>query len=280
LTVVLKPQPGLRSIQNPVAVGGGADADAPFAVRKLAPRSVLTFGRAVSVDDFQTIAAQAPGVTRAKAAIAFDATAQRGRVTVWVGDDAAAVLSAQQAFAASADPFRQPRVVLAQAALMNLSLTIVYSAKHDGPTLKAAVRAALIDAGSGLLGLNAVGIGEVFYDSQVYAACLAVPGVVAVHSLNFAVTTVRFLPIYTKFRGIDLLRLTEPGNRVSPLPKKVPLAAQPPEREPVVVVPAKREPVVAAPKGCLGQRHDPGADSYLFLPDDDEHLTIALEVAS
>ncbi len=66
LTVVLQPQPGLRSILNPVPVGGGADPDPPAQVRQLAPRSVLTFGRAISVDDFQAIAAQAAGVTRAR----------------------------------------------------------------------------------------------------------------------------------------------------------------------------------------------------------------------
>ena len=62
LTVVLKPLPGLRSIVNPVTVGGGADPDSPADVRQLASQSVLTFGRAISVDDFQTIAAQTPGV--------------------------------------------------------------------------------------------------------------------------------------------------------------------------------------------------------------------------
>ena len=56
LTVVLQPQPGLRSIRNPVGVGGGSDPDPPSKISQLAPRSVLTFNRAVSVDDFQVIA--------------------------------------------------------------------------------------------------------------------------------------------------------------------------------------------------------------------------------
>ncbi len=42
----------------------------------------------------------------------------------------------------------------------------------------------LVDPDAGLLGANVVGIGQVFYDSQIYQACLAVPGVVAVHSLS------------------------------------------------------------------------------------------------
>ena len=63
LTTILKPQPNLASLQNPVAVSGGADPQAPADVRANAPASVLTFGRAISADDYETIAAQVPGVT-------------------------------------------------------------------------------------------------------------------------------------------------------------------------------------------------------------------------
>jgi len=104
LTVVLQPQPGLKSIRNPVAVGGGADPDPPDQIKTYAPRSVLTFGRAVSLDDYETITASAPGVKRAGAAFAFDPVLQRPSVTVWVGDDANAVSAAKKAIAAAADP--------------------------------------------------------------------------------------------------------------------------------------------------------------------------------
>ena len=61
LTVIAQSYPGLRSVLNPVAVGGGADPDPPDQIRRYAPRSVLTFGRAVSVFDYEALAAQAPG---------------------------------------------------------------------------------------------------------------------------------------------------------------------------------------------------------------------------
>ena len=69
LTTILRPQPGLSAIRNPVAPGGGADPDPPEQIRRYAPRSVLTFGRAVSGDDYETIAAQTPGVRRARAVL-------------------------------------------------------------------------------------------------------------------------------------------------------------------------------------------------------------------
>ena len=110
-----------------------------------------------------------------------------------------------------------------------------------------------------MLGVNVVGIGQVFYDSQIYAACLAVPGVVAVHSLDFAVTTSYLPPIYTRFRAPIC---TAPGQYAISAQRR------------------SRRLVSAAPSTCCGQRHDPGADSYLFLPDDAQNLTISLEAAS
>jgi hypothetical protein len=193
LTAVLKPWPGLRSVVNPVAVGGGADPDSPTQIRQLAPQSVLTFGRAVSADDFRVIAAQAPGVTRAAAAFSFDPIQQRPRVTVWVGDDESAVTSAGSAIAAAADPNRLPSVTAATRIPITVSLSIVVLPKYQADTVQGAVYSALLDPDDGLLGVNQVGIGQVFFDSQIYAACLAVPGVAAVHDLEFA-AVMRFRP--------------------------------------------------------------------------------------
>lgn len=185
LTVVAQPQPGLQSLLNPAPVGGGADPDPPARVRRLAPRSLLTLGRAVSIADFEAIALQSPSVTRAMAALRLDHQSQRPGVTVWVGDDVGAVTAARSAFAAAADPNRQPQVVLAKKVIMALRLTVVYDTRRVAQTIREAVRIALIDPDAGLFGLNVVTIGQEFYDSQIYAACLAVPGVVSVHSLRF-----------------------------------------------------------------------------------------------
>ena len=103
--------PNLRSVRNPVPPAGGADPDPPETLRRLAPRSVLTFGRAISGDDYAAVAAAAPGVTRAAASWAWDPAEQRPIVRVYVGDDAGAVASARTALRAQADPNR-PLVVV------------------------------------------------------------------------------------------------------------------------------------------------------------------------
>jgi len=185
LTVILKPQPGVRGIRNPVRVFGGADPDAASKIRALAPRSVLTFGRAVSADDYEVIAAGAPGVARAKAAFSFDATLQRAVVTIYVGDDAGAEAAAKNAIAGAQDPNRTVVVKQATAVNCSLSLTLLVRADVDAAAVAARVRAALEDPDAGLLGTNAIRIGQAIYDSEIERACLAVDGTVAVHGLSF-----------------------------------------------------------------------------------------------
>jgi hypothetical protein len=237
LTNILQPQPGLKSVLNPIAPTGGADPDPPSRVRTLAPRSVLTFGRAISLDDYQAIAAGTPGVIQAAAEYRFDPLAQRPGVTVWVSGDAGAVASVHAAIAAEADPNRPVAVLMATGLDTMISLTYVRDARYLDEIVNGALHAALLDPDSGLFGINTVGIGEAFYDSQIYAACLTVPGIVAVQDLSVQV-----------------------GNRLTPL-----LSARPIRRG--------RQPLgVAAP--CSGERHDPGIGNYILVPDDGNHLQL------
>jgi hypothetical protein len=235
LTTILQPLPGLQAIRNPVAVGGGGDPDSPDKVRQLAPRSVLTFGRAISVDDLEAISLGAPGVTRVKAEVAFDPLAQRPRITVWVGDTDAAVASAQAAISGAADPNRMPKVAKATRIRIKLSATLVIDPRYDSPSVVSAAQSALLDTdtGLGLFGVNRIGISESVYDSQIYAAC-TVAGVLSVKDLAF---TGAFHPIF----GRPILRETN-FFRPATLPQ------------------------------CTDHRHDPGDGRYFFL--DPENLNL------
>ena len=186
LTVILQPWPGLKAILNPVAAGGGADPDPPQKIRTLAPQSVLTFGRAISADDYETIAAQAPGVSRARAYFTWDDVQQRNMVKVYVGDDDNAVANANLALADADDPNRPLNVILATSIAITVSFTLVIDPTYIPGNVTAAVTTAITDPDAGLLGANVTGIGQSIYQSQVFAACLAVPGVLAVHDLKIA----------------------------------------------------------------------------------------------
>lgn len=185
LTVILQPLPGLKAIRNPVPAGGGADPDPPQKIKRYAPQSVLTLGRAVSADDYETIAAQAPGVARAKAYWTWDPIQQRSLVKIYVGDDANAVSAAHIALAAADDPNRPVQVSLAYALKTHLRLTLVVDPNYVTSDVVSAASAALLDPDTGLFGTNVIGVGQRIYESQLYEACLAVPGTVAVHNLLF-----------------------------------------------------------------------------------------------
>jgi hypothetical protein len=175
----------LRAVLNPVAVGGGADADPPDKVRRYAPHSVLAFGRAVSVFDYEAIAALTPGVTRARAVWTWDDTRQRTLVTVYVGDDAAAAAAAKTALTAAGDPNRPIKVVQATPVVIALTLTVAMTPGMDPDTITAAVVAALSDSDTGLFGAATAAIGKPVFDSTIEQAVLAVPGAIAIIAASF-----------------------------------------------------------------------------------------------
>jgi len=185
LTVIAKSYPGLRSVLNPVAVGGGADADLPSQIRHDAPRSVLTFGRAVSVFDYQALAAQVPSVTRASAVWAWDDARQRTLVKVYVGDDSGAATAAAAALAAAGDPNRPVKVVQATQIAVALTLTLLVTPGMDTTIIQAAVATALTDTEAGLFGSWNMGIGQTLFESQIESAVLGVSGAVAITVQSF-----------------------------------------------------------------------------------------------
>lgn len=184
LTTMLKPQKGLQTIRNPIQPGGGADPDPPEQIRRYAPRSVLAFGRAISGDDYETIAAQTPAVRRAKVVWGWDPEAQRSLVKVFVGDDDAAVRAARDALRAFSDPNRPIMVAAARPVEIDLSLTLEIDRDYDAREVEAAVAATLLDPDRPPFGIDAVAIDDVVYDSQIFEACLNVRGVIAVHRLQ------------------------------------------------------------------------------------------------
>ncbi len=182
LTTISQPQPNLASIQNPVAVTGGNDPQSPGDVRANAPASVFTFGRAISATDYEVVARQAPGVSRATVYWKFDGTQQRTLVTVYVGDDDAAVAAATAALTGSDDPNRPVSVLAATPVELGLSCTLVVAADRQVTDVVAAATAAVANTGDGLFSPSRMGIGQRLYRSAIDAA-LSVPGVVAVHDL-------------------------------------------------------------------------------------------------
>jgi hypothetical protein len=187
LTVIAQSYPGLQSVVNPLAVTGGSDPDPASLLKEIAPQSALTFGRAVSIFDFQAMAAQAPGVTMAAASWAWDAVNLRASVTVYAAGEPNVASSVQALLSAAGDPNRPVKVLPATALTVTLTLDLVVTAGMDAPAIETAVQTALCDPLAGLFSPAYLGIGQGLFDSQIDAAVLAVSGVVAIQSSIFTI---------------------------------------------------------------------------------------------
>jgi hypothetical protein len=209
LTTMLAPVPGLKGVRNPLPPVGGVDADAPSRVKALAPASVLTLNRVVSLDDFAATALSAGGVTKAIARFSIDPVSLRPKTTVYAAGDSGAVASARLALL-GAGAARNELVVLAATAV-RASVTVNYlrDPRYADSDVSQRLRTALGDPDAGLLGANALGIGQVVYDSQIAAIALAVKGVVSVTGINFA-------PARPRFRFEFILRRQPPALRHDP----------------------------------------------------------------
>jgi hypothetical protein len=190
LTVLGQAWPGLRSVLNPIAVSGGADPDPPALLQQDAPRSVLTFGRAVSILDYQAIATLAAGVTRARAVWAWDPAARRAGVCVYVAGTGDVVGSANAKLAADGDPNRPVAARPATPRAMRLNATLLVTAGMDFGAIAQAVTSALADPGAGLFAPSRLAIGQALFDSQIEAACLAVDGAIAITAMTLTVDDV------------------------------------------------------------------------------------------
>lgn len=180
LTQVLTAVPNLRAIRNPVGPAGGADPEPGSSVRQLAPRSVLTLGRAISGDDYAAVAAAAPGVNRAIAVWEWDPDEQRPAVRVYVGDDAAALTAARAAIARQADPARPVVTVAAVPRPIRLDATV----QIDPSFVVADVLVAVTTAITGLFAPGVLALGDPVFRSRVEQVVLAAPGAVAVAALS------------------------------------------------------------------------------------------------
>jgi hypothetical protein len=186
ISVITQPQAGIKKAVASTIVTPGSDPDPATRVRTLAPLSVLTFGRAVSGDDYETVAALAPGVMRARAYFGWDAATQRAAVKIYVGDTPAALTSARDAIGRASDPNRPAQILPAKPVSCFLRFSLLVDSDYVYTAVEAQVRSALLDPETGLFGASRLGIGESIFESEVMDACIDVPGVIAVHGLFFA----------------------------------------------------------------------------------------------
>lgn len=178
-----KPVKGIKSVRNPVAAAGGDDAEASSGLRTYAPRSALLLGRAVSIQDMEAAAATVGGVRAARVEWRWNNLRQRPVVQVWYIGAAAVAATVSQKLRGLSDPATPIEVSQAQPTPVTLSISIEIDPRRFEADVLAAVRDALMNAETGLLAPERIGIGVPLFRSRIFETVLDVPGALAVNGL-------------------------------------------------------------------------------------------------
>lgn len=180
ITQLAKPVKGILGVTNPLAAGGGSDAEDPDDLRENAPQIALLLGRIVSLDDVQAVSASFPGVTAARAEWRWSGARQTAVIQVDCIAEETTLIALREKIRNLSEPGLQVTVEKAEAAAVALSLAIEIDPKFREEDVLSAVRDRLMNAESGLLAAANIGIGAALFRSRIFAAVLAVPGTVAV----------------------------------------------------------------------------------------------------
>jgi predicted phage baseplate assembly protein len=183
LTQLAKPVKDVAAVINPVAAAGGADRQPASQVRRIAPRSALLFGRAVSIADIEALAAGQPGVRAVQARWSWDAQMQQPVIQIWFNGPGSIAAAVQQSLRAATAPSTPIKATPATALAVAMNVTVRVAPTHQVTLVRDAVLAALTEPDTGPLVPEVIGVGAPVFRSQLLAEILAVPGVTAVDSL-------------------------------------------------------------------------------------------------
>jgi hypothetical protein len=179
LRTLLKRPLGLKGVTNPAEASGGAGREDPRAVKQNAPGTVRTFGRIVSIRDFEDAAREYVGVAKARASLVWDGEARVVELVV-AGDGGASVDVVGSGLRADLDARRDPHQPLAVRGFEPLPVVVRASIVVDDAHSQVTVRQDVDEALRDLLDFESLDLGQSVSLSDVYRAAQRVSGVVSV----------------------------------------------------------------------------------------------------
>lgn len=181
LSIPLERPVGLRAVTNPEAADGGADPETRDDARAAAPATVRTFGRAVSLRDFEALATASGLASRAHATWVWQALQKTVHLTVGAAGGAALSPDALRTLHAALTAARDPNRPLLLANLVRVPLVVRARLLRDAALEADAVREAARAALAGHFAFELMPLGRAVHASDVYAVLQGARGVVAVH---------------------------------------------------------------------------------------------------
>jgi hypothetical protein len=181
LTLLISPPLGIRSATNPVAAGGAAAPEQLDEARGNAPRTVLTFDRVVSLQDYEDFARGFSGIGKARAVALFRREESRIHITVGAADgskldpSSATLINLIGALAVAHDFTAMIDVQSYQAQYFNVQARLVIDPDYIAADVLSAADAALKAAFS----FDQRAFGQGVHASEIVFALQNVPGVIA-----------------------------------------------------------------------------------------------------
>jgi len=187
LTSLLDSINGVKQVTNPIASDGGADPQSLADAQTNAPSTVRTFGRAVSLEDFEDVAEATGEIAKASATWVW--TGLQKTIFLTVAAQAGAKLSPDglsqlwSVLLSHRDPNHPLRIANFVRVPIIVSASLIVDASYNPTAVQAAAFTALASA----LSFDQLQLGQAIYLSSIYGVLQGVPGVVAVDitNLNF-----------------------------------------------------------------------------------------------
>lgn len=187
LATLLERPVGLRGVSNPLAADGGADPETLADARHLAPATVRTFGRAISLQDFEDVARQTGLVARARATWAWIGIERAIQLTV-AGDDGARLSAdAMKILFEALGTARDPNHPLILGNLWRVPVVVEARIMRDPRYEADAVAESAREALTAFLAFSNQPLGHALHLSQIVSALQSGRGVVAVDIDRFQV---------------------------------------------------------------------------------------------
>jgi hypothetical protein len=168
---------GLKSVTNPAAATGGADPESLDQARQNAPTTVRTFGRAVSIEDFEDLVRSSGEVAKALATWVWNGQTRVVHLTIAAQQGQLSTKADLARIHASLDTQRDPNHILLLDNFVQVPVvvtaTVRVNARYIAKKVGDAARTALLTA----LSFDALHFGEPLALSEIYKVLQDVAGV-------------------------------------------------------------------------------------------------------
>lgn len=182
---IAKPAVGLRSVKNPMPAYGGGDAESSEEIRTYAPKSILTLGRAVSMQDMEAVTMTVPGVRMVQTEWRWDGKMQQPVAKIWYIGDAQLKSIVSKRLHAVTDPSTPIQVVQAGPVEAHLSIDVNIDPRYLEENVIAAIFELLLAPKIGLLLPEKLTIGKPLFRSVIFGAVLSIEGVASIQNISW-----------------------------------------------------------------------------------------------